>query len=81
MTLGKYSIVNPNDNQPIPDYKKSLPGYHLNMGGAITLQTMWSLDSSVSGSGIGLLTFLLSNISLLLQTVYFEWKSGTAAKD
>ena len=27
MTLGKYSIVNPNDNQPIPDYKKSLPGY------------------------------------------------------
>ncbi|KAL1806299.1 hypothetical protein DCAR_0832096 [Daucus carota subsp. sativus] len=85
MTVGKYSIVNPNDNQPLPDSQKIIVRVSSEHG-----RSYHSADNVESGqfsfqaveSGDYVACFLaVEHKPATAMTVDFEWKSGIAAKD
>ncbi|KAK1379536.1 Transmembrane emp24 domain-containing protein p24delta9 [Heracleum sosnowskyi] len=85
MTLGKYSIINPIDNHPLPDSHKLIVRVSSEHG-----RTYHSADNVDSGqfsfqaveAGDYVACFLaVDHKPATALTVDFEWKSGIAAKD
>lgn len=85
MTVGKYSIINPNDNHPLPDSHKLIVRVSSEHG-----RIHHSADHVESGqfsfqamdAGDYVACFLaVEHKPATALTVDFEWKSGIAAKD
>ncbi|KAL8104643.1 transmembrane emp24 domain-containing protein p24delta7-like [Apium graveolens] len=85
MTVGKYSIVNPNDNHPLPDSHKLIVRVSSEHG-----RSYHSADNVKSGqfsflameAGDYFACFLaVDHKPATAMTVNFEWKSGIEAKD
>ncbi|CAN1313832.1 Transmembrane emp24 domain-containing protein p24delta9 [Linum perenne] len=81
MSVGKYTVINPNDGQPLPDSYKVTSSYGNSYHAADSVESgQFAFTASETGDYMACF-YTSDHIPPITLTVDFEWRTGVAAKD